>query len=309
MVTAELGNQHLGQIERRTKTPTNVDGTNQRSPQGELRELRAYTHGDPRRDIAWKPSARLGRLLVRQKEMGERTAAYILVNVGPAMRHGLRGKRPIDKALATVGQLVRRHMECDFGFITFDHRVISQLPPSSGPLHHTRISHQLLSALAPVDSDLTEISDVEVLALVGRFLRDRLAWGFAPNAYLEPSQDLVANLNETVDPMALTEAMRFYARRYNFDMMLSRGTGVGQLARAFCKNERLQLPYRLSGPDLASRRGFQQGVDVAMRADIEQLYILDCTRALTSTHDHREIAAAAQRRGIELSTVTFDVRT
>ncbi|MGC6418134.1 MAG: DUF58 domain-containing protein [Bradymonadia bacterium] len=303
---AKTGVRHVGRPEQRPTTHTSVDGANQRSPQGEIREVRAYTHGDPRREIAWKPSARLGRLLVRQRELGERTQAYVLVNVGPAMRHGKRGERPVEKALATVSELVRRHKDCDFGFIAFDHRVISHLAPSSGPLHRAQLSHHLLSALAPVDPDLTEICDVEVLALVGRFLRERLAWGFAPNAYLEPGQDLIANLNQTVDPIALTEAMQFYARRYKFDVMLPAQAGIGQLARAFCKNERLQLPYRLSGPDLASRKGFQQGADVAMRAHVERLYILDCTRAMTSTNDHRDIAAAARRRGIEFSTVTFD---
>src|SRR5262249_48660248 len=46
----------------------------------ELRELRDHTAGDPFKRIAWKASARRGRLLVRELERDERDVVWLVVD-------------------------------------------------------------------------------------------------------------------------------------------------------------------------------------------------------------------------------------
>lgn len=63
---------------------------------GELRELREHAHGDPFKYIAWKATARRGKLMVRDLD-NELVATHALcVDVGAAMRSGPRGKTALD---------------------------------------------------------------------------------------------------------------------------------------------------------------------------------------------------------------------
>ncbi|MDX9720985.1 MAG: DUF58 domain-containing protein, partial [Myxococcota bacterium] len=52
----------------------------------QLREIRDHQPGDPYRNIAWKASARLGRLMVREFENEVAVSAYLMLDISTSMR-------------------------------------------------------------------------------------------------------------------------------------------------------------------------------------------------------------------------------
>ena len=71
----------------------------------ELRELRDHVPGDPFKRIAWKASARRGRLLVREMEREERDVVWLVVDASVELWAGEPGKAPLDEVVEHVGAL------------------------------------------------------------------------------------------------------------------------------------------------------------------------------------------------------------
>jgi uncharacterized protein (DUF58 family) len=117
----------------------------------ELHELREHAPGDPYGAIAWKASARRGRLVVRESAEERDDRHALIVDVGPSMREGPLGARGLDAALElAAGHLSRCQREgARAALYTFSDRVIGALREGEGRTHHLRALELLLDATDP----------------------------------------------------------------------------------------------------------------------------------------------------------------
>jgi uncharacterized protein (DUF58 family) len=139
---------------------------------GDLRELREHRPGDPFKQIAWKATARTGKLMVRDLDRETMVTHYLLVDLGPTMREGSPGFSRLDAAVEWAAAYARAALEAGdrVGLITYDGRIVGEVRPNDGPVHRLRLVEPLMDAMNPVDDDLTEITDSELVEVVARYL-------------------------------------------------------------------------------------------------------------------------------------------
>jgi uncharacterized protein (DUF58 family) len=139
----------------------------------ELRELRELVPGDAFKMIAWKASARAGKLMVREMESEVQQTLYVVLDIGGSMRGGAPGDRKLDYGIELAAALLRSALERgdQAGVITADGRVVGHAPAREGLTHMASLDEVLLAATEVIDADLTEPDDDEVTALVARYVR------------------------------------------------------------------------------------------------------------------------------------------
>jgi uncharacterized protein (DUF58 family) len=144
----------------------------QRGLGGDLRELREYVAGDPFKQIAWKATARTGKLMVRDLDRETMVTHFLLVDLGPTMREGALGLSRLDRAVDLANAYVRGALEAGdrVGLMTYDGRIVAEVRPNDGPAHRLRLVEPLMQAMNAVDDDLTELTDSELVEAVGRYL-------------------------------------------------------------------------------------------------------------------------------------------
>lgn len=139
----------------------------------DLRELRELHPGDPFKSIAWKASARTGRLMVRESDAELQQTSVIVCDVSCTMRTGTPGRRKLDYAIEAASAEAGRALAASerIGLVAVDGRVVEDVPPADGGPQFFRILEALLAVTEVVDHDLTSVDDREVVAIVGRYLR------------------------------------------------------------------------------------------------------------------------------------------
>ena len=139
---------------------------------GELREIREHSHGDPFKYIAWKATARRGRLMVRDLETEIVLTHQILLDVSGSMRNASPGRSKLDYAIETAAALARSALEAGdrVGLCTFDARVYSELRPGEGHQHYLKLIDRLVETHNVVDEDLTDLTNGELVTAVARYL-------------------------------------------------------------------------------------------------------------------------------------------
>src|SRR5258708_10138313 len=85
--------------------PTHVGGDG-----SGLRELRDHAPGDPYKRIAWKASAKRGRLLVREMEREEREIVWLVLDSSVELWAGAPGSAPLDPVVDDVAALAARYL-------------------------------------------------------------------------------------------------------------------------------------------------------------------------------------------------------
>jgi uncharacterized protein (DUF58 family) len=144
----------------------------QRGLGGDLRELREHAPGDPFKQIAWKATARTGKLMVRDLDRETMVTHFLLVDLGSTMRDGPIGLSRLDRAVDLANAYARGALEAGdrVGLITFDGRIVSEVRPNDGPVHRLRLVEPLMHAMNAVDDDLTDLTDSELVETVARYL-------------------------------------------------------------------------------------------------------------------------------------------
>ena len=139
---------------------------------GELRELREHSHGDPFKFIAWKATAKRGKLMVRDLENEVVTTHVVMLDVGAGMRSGPRGRAPLDWACDSAAALAKAAVANGdrIGMVAYDTRTVVDLAPDTGHHHYLKLVDRLLDTRSPVDADLTDVTAGELVALVARYL-------------------------------------------------------------------------------------------------------------------------------------------
>jgi len=139
----------------------------------ELREIREHRAGDPLKRIAWKASARRGKLMARDHEQEERDIVWLVVDASVELWAGLPGRAPLDHALDEVVAVADAHLGRGdhVGLIVCGARVLARLEPARGPTHASLVAGTLVSATVTLDSDRSGLGDEDVAARALEHLR------------------------------------------------------------------------------------------------------------------------------------------
>lgn len=134
----------------------------------EFRELRDHSPGDAFRRIAWRASARMGKLVVREMERSERDVVWAIVDASADHWGGRIGYAPLDTLIETAGALIVRHLDRgdSVGLAIVAGRPRAFIEPSRRRGHASRLTRALVSAANLVDADRTSLDEREVAALV-----------------------------------------------------------------------------------------------------------------------------------------------
>jgi uncharacterized protein (DUF58 family) len=132
----------------------------QHGDSNELRELRQFEPGEPFKRIAWKASARRGKLLVKHFEVEDEPVVWVVV--GAALEHaaGPPGRTAFDACLDEAAQLVRSDLlrERWVGLVLLEGKEATWIEPARGPAQQRRLMEGLAAAanwLSPARSAWT----------------------------------------------------------------------------------------------------------------------------------------------------------
>ncbi len=219
----------------------------------ELRELRDMQPGDSFRSIAWRPSARRGKLLVRDVEQEVQESRYLLLDVSATMRGGALGERKLDYGIEAVAAEARRAVARGdrLGVVTMDGRVLGHVPLGDGASQLFSALDVLIAATEVVDADLTDADDDEVLAIVGRYVRQQDGIDFR---MADGSWDLALLVKHLSAALADAGAGRRRSGSARGDD-LHASTATGSLLRRFCLARGIPLAHRADLRDGAKSTG------------------------------------------------------
>jgi uncharacterized protein (DUF58 family) len=139
----------------------------------DLRELREYVSGDPFKRIAWRASARRGKLLVREVEREERDLVWVVLDASVELWAGAPGTAPLDLAIEDAASIVHRHllMGDPTGLAIVAGRVLRWVEPAAGPAHAANLMAILATGAATYDQDRSELDEADVALRVIEHLR------------------------------------------------------------------------------------------------------------------------------------------
>ncbi len=215
----------------------------------DLREIRELQPGDPFKSIAWKASARTGKLMVRELESEVQETAYLVLDISGSMRAGPVGRRKLDHAIELAACVATEQLAHGdrVGLITVDGRVVAHVQAAEGFAQRSRIHEALLAATEIVDQDLTEPDDDEIIALVARYLRQQDGVDVATAS----GQDLDALVRHAANALsAEREPNAAHAQVLAGDRRM-------RILRRFCRARGLALRYR------PQTRAFGKGAGLA----------------------------------------------
>lgn len=183
----------------------------------EFRELREHRPGDPFKRIAWKASARRGRLLTIEKAVEDEARIWIVVDASVDAWTGPTGSAPIDQAIDDALALGRTHLARGdaVGLALVGARHTVGLPLAHGPKQEGRLVGALSFAMHTGHADRSEWGEEEVIA---RALEHARALSPAVRATPEAGIMSLEKVLEdapvmTSEPFGFTAADRL-ARRY-----------------------------------------------------------------------------------------------
>jgi uncharacterized protein (DUF58 family) len=140
----------------------------------DLRELREHQPGDPFRRIAWKASARRGRMLVRDFEREERDVVWVVLDGSVELWSGPLGRAPLDLAIDEAAAVAARYLSRGdrVGLAIFAAGgVRTLLLPDAGPGHGAKIAHALIVSCSTHDADRSDLDEADVAVRVLEHLR------------------------------------------------------------------------------------------------------------------------------------------
>jgi uncharacterized protein (DUF58 family) len=141
--------------------------TSARSGDGaEFRELREHRPGDPFKRIAWKASARRGRLLTVEKSVEEHARIWIVVDASVDAWTGPSGRAPCDRAIDDAAALGRAHLSAGdaIGLALVGARHTVGLPLWHGPKQEGQLLSALAFSMHTAHADRSGWAEEEVLA-------------------------------------------------------------------------------------------------------------------------------------------------
>jgi uncharacterized protein (DUF58 family) len=139
----------------------------------ELREIREHRSGDPLKRVAWKASARRGKLMVRDHEQEERDVVWIVLDASVELWAGAAGHAPLDHSIDEAMAVAEAHLGRgdQVGLVVCGARVLARLPPERGPAQSAHIAQALVFSTMTLDSDRSGLSTEDVASRVLEHLK------------------------------------------------------------------------------------------------------------------------------------------
>jgi uncharacterized protein (DUF58 family) len=237
----------------------------------ELKELRDMQPSDSFRSIAWKPSARRGKLLVREVEQEVQETRCVILDVSGTMRGGEPGKRKLDFIIETTAAEARRTLRQgdQFGLVTVDGRVLTNVAPRDGNAQLLRVFDALFAATEVVDADLTDADDEDVVSIVGRYVRQQDGIDFRTKR---------GDWNLTLLAKHVTRALELSKEDERGATAVAAQTPAGVLLRRFCLLRGIPLTHRADprgGAKAASLAQALHGLAGSSRAPMSIALVTD----------------------------------
>lgn len=130
----------------------------------EIRELREHQPGDPYKRIAWKASARRGRLLTIEKEQESSDVVWLVIDTSVDSCSGAPGysvlDSTIDQAVATIEGHLNRGDQV--GLALVGTRTLAKIDPGRGPKHLARLISALTLDTHTADADRSDWDEADV---------------------------------------------------------------------------------------------------------------------------------------------------
>lgn len=203
-------------------------GTHHQRSRGaaDFRELREYQAGDAFKHVAWKASARRGKLVVREFEQNEREVVWFLVDASVELWAGPSGASPLDVMLDRIGMSVRHHIERGdrVGLALVGARRLAWVHPRSGAGQLGTLLEALAFDSLTYDADRCTLDEGDCAVRVAEHLQT-LSPGSEPS---QPMQTLVESATHAmarapfqapppVGHSARDQVFRTYLLRFGID--------------------------------------------------------------------------------------------
>ncbi len=139
----------------------------------ELRELREHVPGDAFKRIAWKPSARRGKLIVRETDDEQNTVMWIVVDASSEHWGGGFGRAPLDFAFDEVQGLAFAALDRGeaLGLVLVTGGGTTFVTPSHGERQKQRVEHALIDACSFASVQRSVLEENEIVARCAEHLR------------------------------------------------------------------------------------------------------------------------------------------
>lgn len=140
---------------------------------GEFSEIRDHQAGDPLKRIAWRASARRGKLMVRDYELQEHEVVWLILDASVELWAGPAGSAPLDVAIDELSALADHHLSMgdSVGLVVVGARKLKWLAPQSGPHALGKVLETVAFDSHTLDSDRSGMDEHEVASWVLEHLR------------------------------------------------------------------------------------------------------------------------------------------
>jgi uncharacterized protein (DUF58 family) len=262
----------------------------------DFRELRDYQPSDALRMVAWRASAKRGRMLVRESDVPTEKLAWIVVEARADLFGGDPGTTAGDVLLADAYKLASRLIQARVrvGLVVFDGRLLSRVKPGAS---EQNLAMALLRATTFVEGDRTEMSHTELARRVYEHMRSMGSRSVAdPSNFASLAPLAQERLGRAPfkahrgQPLALTREegiVRSYAAAYGLELPPRAPTKVEPLALA------LALEHT-TAPEQASRRAPSKA------AGVNALYMFAEAHPSALTESNLRLLANIRKRGTAL---------
>ncbi len=254
----------------------------------ELRELRELRPGDPFKRIAWAPSARRGRLLVRETEDESQATRVLVVDASATMRGDDRGRARLDHVVELVAQAARASAASGdrLGLVAFDRRVVARVDAADGNRHLRAVVATAVELRGVVDDDLTDVDEEGLVEAVARYFREQEGLDALRGATgYEARATLLRWIERATEGDA---AMRLPVRAAD---------GVARTLRAFCRSRCIPLPIRHDPSGAAKSLGLAHGLRAAVQGAREPRTVMVLTDLdAVAVSDPLRLAVGALRK-------------
>lgn len=139
----------------------------------EFSEIREHQIGDPLKRVAWKASARRGKLLVRKYEFEERAVVWFVLDASVELWAGRVGAAPLDLAIDGVAELAHEHVRAghDVALLTLASSRVSRVAPGRGAAHERALLEALAATPAMYEPERSGLDERGVAFRVLEHLR------------------------------------------------------------------------------------------------------------------------------------------
>ncbi len=212
----------------------------------EFSEIREHQSGDSLKRVAWKASARRGKLLVRKYEIEDRDVVWFVLDASVDLWAGRAGSAPLDLAIDSVAHLSRQHLRAghEVGLVVVASGALLRVSPGKGAAHERRLLESLartpftlepersgldergvalrvlehLRALSPAESQLLAATDLDgISALAAR----AVAQSPFPDARVSATSQREAVLRTHLAAFGIGGPPRLEARSPRVDALLA----------------------------------------------------------------------------------------